>query len=423
MILPNLSNKKIAVWGAGKEGLAVRAFLKERFSTVQIIDITEDNTQDIFQADILIKSPGVSLYREEIKKAKDKGIVVLSGTSLFFHYKNKDTKVIAVTGTKGKSTTSSLIYHTLKTAGYSVELGGNIGNPLINLADSKADFIVAELSSYQCADVIGQADIAVLTNLYHEHLQWHGTHEQYFQDKLNLIRQAKQAILNATSQDTLLRTTDITHPLYFNSHNGFYVKDDFFYHQEKALFPISKLNLRGLHNAENACAVLSVCTLLKIDCAVIEKAFQTFQALPHRLEVFYQNKNLTCVDDSISTTPETTVAGIKAFDEGQFISVIVGGMDRGQDYTCLIDFLKTIKERCALITLPDTGIKAGKQAKEAGILTHFAEDMHQAVLYAKEHINQKSVIILSPGAPSYNAYKNFEEKGTVFQKEIKDVLK
>ena len=176
MRFQSLSNKKIAIWGKGKEGLSTFNCLTNKTNPKEIIFIEENNIQDLYNCDILIKSPGVSLYREEIKKAQEKGIYCTSPTNLFFKNKNEKTKIIAVTGTKGKSTTSSLLYHTLSSLGLNVRLGGNIGTPLLDLIDENADYIIAELSSYQAADLRGEIEIAVLTNLYHEHIQWHQTH-------------------------------------------------------------------------------------------------------------------------------------------------------------------------------------------------------------------------------------------------------
>ena len=142
MLWTHLDSKTIGLWGMGREGLATQMALQKHAPHARIIEISEDTTHQISDCEILIKSPGVSLYRPEIQDALAHGITVTSGTNLFFEYKNPASKVIAVTGTKGKSTTSSLLAHTLKHLGFSVCLGGNIGKPLIDFTDEKPDFVV-----------------------------------------------------------------------------------------------------------------------------------------------------------------------------------------------------------------------------------------------------------------------------------------
>lgn len=421
MKLKDLFNKKIAIWGKGKEGTAIYHYLiNNNISSDDIFFIEEENVDDLFQCDVLIKSPGVSLYRSEIQKAKKMGIFCTSGSNIFFKNKKEHVKIIAVTGTKGKSTTSSLLYHTLSTLGFNVQLGGNIGRPLIELIDENCDYIIAELSSYQSADLKGDIDISVLTNLYHEHLQWHQSHEKYYDDKINMLRQSKIAVINQAQTESVVRTSQINRA-FFNTLNGIYFKNGFFYHNKKKLFETNALNLKGEHNLENATAVLTVLNLLNIPLETAKKAFQTFQALPHRLQVIAQLNGITYVDDSISTTPETAVAAVKAFDNNQFITLLIGGLNRGQDYSVLINFLKTIKERIFLICLPDTGFNAFDLAIKENINAVKVNSIQEAVKQAKEKTSSGGTVLLSPGAPSYNLYKNFEERGLDFKKNILNI--
>lgn len=415
MYWTNLNGKKIGIWGMGREGQAVRQALECHVVKPDITEITEENVSDIFKCDVVVKSPGVSLYRPEVQEALQKGIELTSSTNLFFKNKKSSVFVIAITGTKGKSTTSSLLAHTLKMFGKSVELGGNIGRPLVELADTNADFVVAELSSYQCADLNGKPDIGVLVNLYPEHMQWHQTHEVYYQDKARMIRLSGEAVLNDKDPQThvFLKGTEA---VLFNSVNGIHIQNNLFYDGKTPLFPIEKLSLIGMHNAENACAILTVVKMLGLKPELCEKAFETFKPLAHRLTVLGEKDGITYVDDSISTTPETAIVAIKALDKGQDITLIAGGFDRGQDYTNLVDFLKTYNGRIRLVTLPDTGKRLADIAQRAGIETVVASEMPTAVSLA-QHITPKGgMILLSPAAPSYNLYPNFEERGKDFKK-------
>ena len=379
------------------------------------MDISEDELAPLDKCDVVFKSPGVSLYRPEVQKLIRRGIPVLSGTNLFMEMRDPHQKLIAITGTKGKSTTSSLLAHTLKTLGVNVGLGGNIGIPLVELLNKHYDVVVAELSSYQCADFHGTPDIAVLLNLYPEHLQWHGTHACYYADKINMVRQAKASVYNFLDEKTKM-FIGTQNPVYFNSKSDIHITNGFFMDGRQKLFPISSLNLIGEHNALNGCAVLTVIKLLGYDLKQAESAFRTFQSLPHRLENIWQVNGITYVDDSISTTPETAVAGLKSFDENRRITLIAGGLDRGQDFTCLIDYLAENKGRIFLITMPDTGDALYQLARGKGIGAFQAFTMEQAVTKAKSVTPAGGLVLLSPAAPSYNMYKNFEARGDDFKK-------
>ncbi len=420
MLWQNLENKVIGVWGQGKEGQAAIKAVGQHCASYKIIDINEDNTDDIEQCDVLIKSPGVSLYRQEITGAKKKGIIITSSSNLFFANKSKNTLVIAITGTKGKSTTSALLYHTLKCLGKNVELGGNIGRPLVELADSKADVIVAEMSSYQCADCEGVADIGVLLNLYPEHLQWHGSHQQYWLDKLNMINKAKRKLLNADDNRTLMMA-DKKEVEWFNDKQGVHISEGCFYDGDKKIFLCHVLPLPGEHNAHNACAVLSVVKMLEMPLKKCEAAFASFQALPHRLQKVGEVRGVEFVDDSISTTPETAIAALKALDKGQIMTLIAGGYDRGQDYAELGEYVKSLGNRIRLVLLPDTGARI--MAASDGVQSKAVGNMKEAVETAFEYTQDGGVVVLSPAAPSYNCYKNFEERGKDFSDCIKNLAK
>ncbi len=414
MYWTNLSNRVIGIWGMGREGQAVRQALENHCSNIEILEIGEDNTDEILNCSVLIKSPGVSLYRPEIQQALQRGITITSGTNIYFSNKKRTVRVIAVTGTKGKSTTSSLLAHTLKFFGKQVRLGGNIGIPLVSLVDEMADIVVAELSSYQCADLTGEPDIGILTNLYPEHLQWHQSHQKYYSDKVRLVSLSKQVVLNAKDEQTkgFYVPSDV---LWFNGEQGIHVRDNYFFDGERSLFPVSKLNLMGMHNAENACAVLTVIKKMGFPVDKCAEPFSTFKSLPHRLQIIGEKDGITYVDDSISTTPETAVAGLKALDKGQDITLIAGGLDRGQDYTCLVDYLTKYKDRMRLVTLPDTGERLASQAQMKGVETSPTSDMPTAVSVAQHLTPAGGMILLSPAAPSYNMYHNFEERGLDFK--------
>ena len=412
MFWTNLDAKKIGIWGLGREGMAAVSALQKHAPNARIIKISEENTSEIDSCDILIKSPGVSLYRPEIQSALQQGISVTSGTNLYFEHKNPKTRTIAITGTKGKSTSSALLAHALKQMGFSVLLGGNIGKPLLDFVDEKPDFVIAELSSYQCADLKGTPDIGILLNLFPEHLQWHQSHEKYYLDKWHMLNLCHQVILNATDP----RTQTFKSPMdttWFNNADGIHIQGDFFYDGQTPLFETKKLPLIGHHNAENACAVLTALKMLNLDPKKAD--FSSFKPLPHRLQILGTKNDITYIDDSISTTPETALAALKSLDKGTPITLIAGGFDRGQDYAELAQYLSEHKDRLRLVTLPDTGSRLAHLSQCLGVLTSPTSDMATAVNIA-EHITPKGgIILLSPAAPSYNLYPNFEARGADFK--------
>ena len=423
MLWNDLKSKKIGIWGIdGKEGSAAFRALSRFVPTAQIIDIDESKLNRIYACDIIIKSPGVSLYRNEIQNAQARNIQFVSGSSLFMANKRPQTQVIGITGTKGKSTTSALLYHVLQTANINASFGGNIGKPLLDfLSDETSnppDIIVAELSSYQCADFDGICDMAILTNLFPEHLQWHRSHKQYYLDKCHMIQQAETAFVNGANQIISTHLPILSKASFFNTHDTFHLQDKFFYHRQQKLFPCSDLHLVGEHNAENACAVLSVANKLNIQFNIIQQAFKTFKPLPHRLQIIGTFHGITFVDDSISTTPETALAAVQSFDKGQFITLILGGYDRGQNYEKMIQILSNYRSRLHLITLPDTGVRIFKAAQSADISATTVQTMAEAVSTAYQITPTGGTVLLSPASPSYNAYRHFEERGLDFQKQI-----
>ena len=399
MNLSDYKNKKVAVWGYGAEGKANEAFLK-RFGIKPAI-ITEDDESEVSDMDLVVKSPGISLYKPIINEAKAKGVEFTSGTELFLEYVaelDKKPALIAVTGTKGKSTTAALLAHVLKGLGERVFLGGNFGEPLLCASDNLAqyDFVVAEVSSYQAADLEHGFDVAVLTNLYPEHLNWHGSHERYFRDKCNVIFKSSVKIVNKND----IKTREL------------FAREKVVFFNDEKLCEAGDLSLKGEHNLSNANAVLTCVKELGFDVASAVKYLRDFEPLPHRLQEVGEKGGLIFIDDSISTTPETALAALKVFAERE-ITLLVGGFERQQDYSELCKYIKEHKVRA--VTLPSTGMRIYKELTTLGAMAAAAKNMQEAVEIAKEITPNKGVVLLSPAAPSYDFYKNFEERGKVFK--------
>ncbi len=411
-----LQHKTIGIWGQGREGLSAQKALQRFVPNAKIVLFDDSSLNCLFDCEVVITSPGVSIYRPEIEKAKQQGILFTTGTNLFLANKKPMTTVIGVTGTKGKSTTSSIIYHLLSQYDACTALGGNIGKPLLDLLSDDLHFVVAELSSYQCASLQYGCNAAVLLNLYPEHLQWHQTHENYYNDKCRLIKLSDQAAVNGSNEEIMKHLKNLSNIRYFNTNTTWHIKDNYFYNASKKVIPVHSLPLSGLHNAVNACAALSLLSLLNlsIEPEKIRQGFQNVRPLPHRLQNLGTYRHIQFIDDSISTTPESTIAALKTFENFPYITLIAGGFDRGQNYETLIRYILPLKEKLFIIALPDTGKRLYQEARKAGLSASYEENMLNAVQKAFAVTPETGIVLLSPAAPSYNLYKNFEERGKDF---------
>lgn len=446
MDLKTLKDKKLVIWGAGKEGFSALRWLR-RFYADQPITILTDSeipgarkaefepfgnlrfksgqaTPEILtQADVVIKSPGISLYRDDLNGAKKSGTKFTSTANLWLAAMGTD-KTIGVTGTKGKSTTASLIYHIFKELGISAALGGNIGTPLLDLWDQKEaiDIWVIEFSSYQTADLHHHPDIALLLNLYPEHIDWHLNIDNYFRDKLNLFKPDSHhtTILNFNDPQTRKMTAEWQTVTYFGAKHQIHVKGDTLYDAEQPLGLVQNPDLAGDHNLANVCAAMTAVKTAGFDPEKATAALDSFKSLPHRQQILGRKDGLLFVDDSISTTPETAMAAVDRFGDTA-ITLILGGYDRRQSYDTLTKHLLTKKVH-AVITIPDNGSRiarniidtVGKQRSSLRLAE--ADSLAAAVAAAKQLTPKGGTVLLSPAAPSYGRFKSYIERGLCFAK-------
>ncbi len=418
MLLDGLkNNSKVTVWGYGKEGQAVTAFLQNRGCEVKVV---EDPLKEPLTG-LVIKSPGISLYRNEIRIARQFSAYFTSATNLFLEaalsMENRPL-LVGVTGTKGKSTTSSLISFLFESFGNRVAFGGNIGYPIINYIEALDNYeiVVDEVSSYVAADLKYGFDITVLLNLYPEHIDWHKTHEQYFHDKLNIMRVRgadKPIVLNARDPLTRYYVKNPINPVYYNTIDGIHFRDGWFYDKRDKLFSTDVVPLRGEHNLENVCAALTVMKLAGLEPKDCEEPLKEFHALPHRLQELPEKNGIRFIDDSISTTPETALAALRAFD-GRRVVLIAGGFDRQQDYGELADY--AAKKYVPVVTIPQTGSRLAEEVRKRKGEVYEAADLKEAVSQAAKLASFGGFVLLSPAAPSYGIFKNFEERGDFFAK-------
>ena len=432
MRIAELVGQRVAVWGFGREGRAAIRAIRQRAPGIALalyctqaeaaeaqafdadlrIYPNEPDAVALSAYDVVVKSPGISAYKAAIVTAQAQGTRFTSGTALWFA-EHPQARVVAVTGTKGKSTTTALIAHLARALGVRTALAGNIGLPLLELIDDQAELWAIELSSFQTSEA-GPLELGVITSLYEEHLDWHGSIERYVSDKLKLADAAKQLLVNAEQASLLDKTAGHTDRRMFGQREGWHVADGFIRRGTSTVFPLDQLPVPGLHNALNACAALAALETMGFDAVAAAPSLASFRPLPHRLQPLGERDGLYWINDSISTTPQATLAALDSL-AGREVTVIVGGHDRGLDWA---PFVNAVAGRKALriITQGANGpriaaaLRAAKSEVPLGDVDRFAD----AVEMAHTITPPNGVVLLSPGAPSFDQFHDYAERGKRF---------
>ena len=432
MRITELAAQRVAIWGFGREGRAAIHALRKRLPALtlalycseseaaqaQSFDAAlriyphEPDAVALSAYDIVIKSPGISAYKPAITTAQAQGTRFTSGTALWFA-ENPQARVVAVTGTKGKSTTTALLAHLARAQGARTALAGNIGLPLLELLDQQADLWAIELSSFQTGEA-GPLELGVITSLYEEHLDWHGSRERYVADKLKLADKAKRLLVNAQQLSLLEKTAQHPQRLLFGHAEGWHVADDAIRRGEQSVFPLQRMSVPGPHNALNACAALAALEAMGIDAIAAAQGLASFHPLPHRLQPLGERAGLHWINDSISTTPQATLAALESLHDRQ-VTVIVGGHDRGLDWT---PFVEAVRSRTALRIVAQgangpriaAALRAAKSDVPLGDVDHLAD----AIEMARTITPQGGTVLLSPGAPSFDQFHDYAERGRRF---------
>ncbi len=446
MRIAELADRRVAVWGHGHEGRAALAALRARLpalrptlfcspaeaplarsdalgerqsnaaaeASLPEIVTTAPSAADLSAFDVVIKSPGISAYKPELLEAQHNGTQFISGTHLWFA-EHPQARVIAVSGTKGKSTVTALIAHLLRATGRRCALAGNIGLPLLELLDppQSPDWWVVELSSFQTRDA-ARVEVAVLNNIYEEHLDWHGTRERYVADKQALAAVARTVVVNAAQE--VLRTSLRTHPqrIEFGQPAGWHVRDGAIWRAGQRVFDVNRSPLPGAHNALNLCAALAAIDAAGEDALAAAPAIATFRPLPHRLQTLGEQAGLTWVDDSISTTPQATLEALASW-RGRAVTVLVGGFDRGLDWHAFAESVDRQPPH-AVVAMGANGPRIATLLREVGGAYRLeqAADVEAAVACARAITPVGGVVLLSPGAPSFDQFRNYAARGCRF---------
>lgn len=439
MRFSQLKGRSIGVWGAGREvrSLATQLHrLPGAEITVVAFDLTPD--PDAFAAlgvpkarlaigpeavealsgcDVVVRSPGVSIYKPEVQALLAGGTPVTTATSLWLS-EHGGAGVIGITGTKGKSTTAALAFHLAKAAGVDAALAGNIGVPALDLLgrEPAPTLVLLELSSYQIADLASGPEIAVITSIFPEHVDWHGTDAVYRADKLLLLGLpgVRIAVVNGRFPELLAAASSAESHAAFGVPDGWDADPSGITRRGSRALDANLLPLPGEHNAVNLCGAMAALEALGVEPSLPDD-LEGFKPLSHRLEVIGESGGLLWVDDSISTTPESTLVALDSFP-GRDVVLLAGGFDRAQEYSALGAALAA--RGAAVIGMPTTGIDVVDAARAAGVSSEravAAADLETAVAAARAIAGPGSVVLLSPAAPSYDRFRNFEERGQRFR--------
>jgi len=431
MSITKLENKKVALLGFGLENYALLKYINKKnikcdITVCDAYDIKDKHPEfldikwqtgnnydtHLNDFDIVFRSPGYPLFNPNLIKAKEKGTKIYSAMKLFFDL-CPTQNIIGVTGSKGKGTTASLIYEIIKLSGQKVFLGGNIGIAPFSFLDNiqKSDYVVLELSSFQLEDMHKSPHIAVITNLFREHLapadpnnpNYHRSMDDYLRAKLNITTYQNtddKLIINKNLQTKIID---------FGSAKRYY-------------FTKSRLpsQLIGEHNQENVAAAATVAKEIRINDDIIEKAIKNFKGLEHRIEFINEKNNIKYYNDTFATTPESAIIAIHAI--GAPIILIAGGADKGSNF---FEFAKTIETKVKKLILLDG--KASPRIKKSLLEINYPENniklansMERAVELAQKYAKPGDVILLSPACASFGMFKNYKARGQQFKNIVKN---
>lgn len=417
-----IKDKKVCILGFGREGKSTLRLFEEvgGFSSITVCDLNpvpaidnvniitgEKYQNNLDQFDIIMKSPGIVLEENALSDFSK----LYSQTEIFLSVHRERT--IGITGTKGKSTTTTLIYHVLHECGKSPVLLGNIGIPSFEGDVRDGDTVVFELSSHQLEYTSVSPKTAVFLNIFPEHLDHYGTFDKYYDAKKNIYRYQKEGdiVIAGENVEVASRSTLVR----FGEKGDIIIKPRSFVIDNEEITLPDNCPLLGSHNVNNIAAAYCVVKGLGVTRDEFLRALVTFKPLPHRLERAGEKDGIIYYDDSISTIPQTTIQALNSLPNVG--TLLVGGMDRGIDYTPLVEFLKDC-DIPNVIFMYDTGKRIiaefGSSPHKAEFYTVF--DLKEAVELAKRITPINTICLLSPAAASYGFFKNFEDRGEQFKK-------
>lgn len=455
--LKDFQGKRIAILGIGDENIALFKYLKDYCPNITICDqkqegelkesleklgkfnfslrLGPDYLKNLTDFNIIFRAPGLPYLNEKLQKAKKAGVEISSQIKLFFDL--CQCPIIGVTGTKGKGTTSTLIYEILKSKSQisnlksQIFLGGNIGNPPIEFLDklTKNDIVILELSSFQLQDMTKSPHIAVILDIKVDHLDYHKDKIEYIEAKQNIVKyQGNQdyAIICADYFTSIEFAALTKAKVYWFSRRksvdqGAFVNQNQFILQDKdvdnLICQTNEVILRGEHNLENICAAITASYLAGATIESIQKTVKSFKGLEHRLEFVKEIDDRKFYNDSFSTTPDTSIAAIKSFKEP--IILLLGGSEKKADYQELGKEISKSSVK-AIISIGKTSARIIQTIKDYDSIDIYKDilDINQAVKKAFEISKPGDVILLSPASASFDRFKNYKDRGNQFKEKV-----
>jgi UDP-N-acetylmuramoylalanine--D-glutamate ligase len=429
----DLRGARVGVWGLGKEGQATVRKLRTLAIAPVLVDDSPNESgilptangglEALKQTDVVIKTPGISPYTPQAQELRAAGVTLVGGLGLWVNEADP-AKVVYVTGTKGKSTTSSIIGHLLRGLGHKTLIGGNFGAaPYDPEHGDDYDYWVIEVSSYTATDLAVTPPVTAVTSLHPDHLPWHGGVEQYYADKLSATTQpgADLTIVNGDSELLRERAGLLGPRIQWVSETD-----------DTGATWMVPLNLQGRHNRRNALIARAVLralataagdeelSALVADDERLAVAAGGFTPLPSRLTPVGTVDGVTFIDDSLSTNVLATLAALDSFP-GKRVALIVGGQDRGIDYTALAEGVKGRQEPTLVLTVPDSGPRITEAFTDTATATdagfdgiHDCGDLDGAVAAAFAWAQPDGIVLLSPAAPSFGHFRDYRDRGDHF---------
>lgn len=436
------TNNKILILGFARSGYEAAKFLLKRGNEVYLTDMKEDHDKDQMKElkelgihfvlgshpddlldksfDYLIKNPGVPIDHKYVLKAKELGVEVINEVEMAFRLLPKNIKFVGITGTNGKTTTTTLIYKFLIEDGKRAHLTGNIGYPLVGFLDKlkENDIIVMETSCQQLENLTKfNPDIAVMTNLSPAHIDFLKSYDNYKRVKAKIFQNHTKdniAILNIENEDVMEVTKNIKSTVkYFSSKkeiNGSYIKNNSIYYYDEKIIDLKDIQLIGIHNYENIMAAIMVVKELGVKNESIIKVLKTFRGVEHRIEFVRELNGIKFYNDSKATNIKATQIALSSFKTP--VIILLGGLDRGHDFFELKDYMKYVKH---VVALGECRNRVEEFAKELGIPCTNVETMKEAVPSAIKVAEKGDTILLSPASASWDQYKKFEDRGDEFK--------
>ena len=437
-------NKKILVLGMARSGYEVCKYLSKHNNTIILNDGGSRGKQDenkvleleklgvtlIFDShpddllddsfDYIIKNPGIRNDHKYVIKAKELGIEVINEAEMAYRLLPDDVTLIGITGTNGKTTTTTLTYEMIKKSGKRVHLAGNIGYPLCSFLDKleSGDIIVMEVSCQQLANMDKfNPHIALMTNLSEAHIDFFGSYEAYKEDKLKLFKNQEEddiAILNIENDEVVKGTLDIkSNVKYFSSKreiNGAYMLDDKLYYYDEFIMNRDELLLKGNHNVENALGAMMIAKEVGVDNESIVSVLKTFTGVRHRLEFIDKVNGVDYYNDTEATNTKCTQIALSSFDKN--VILILGGLERGQDFHDLDNFISPVK---GIVGIGECRDRVKEYGESVGIKTNTFEKLSEAMNYINSVVESGDTVLLSPASASWDQYKQCEDRGDEFR--------